>query len=140
MRVPKILTALPFLLLASVAVAGDPPPILQELGPVRPTPVPTEKAFDKKRLITSLTVQNSPEGETIITFEASDVGRLPDGKFKPIASQRYSLTEVKPQNVRLRTEILVDLRRLEEAILRYVDAVGGPRDRSQMKSGSERPQ
>jgi len=139
MRVPHLVAALAFLAPLNL-YAGDAPPVLQDLGNVRPTPVPTEKSYDKKRLITSLTVQNSPEGETIITFEASDVGRLPDGKFKQIASQRYSLTEVKPKNQQLRSEVIVELRRLEEAILRYVDAVGGPRDRSQVKSGSERPQ
>ena len=108
---------------------------------MNPTPVPTEKGFQKKRVITSLTGPKSPEGETIITFEASDVGRFADGKYKPIASQRYSLTEVANKNKNLKEQAIIDLRKLEEAILKYVDAVGGPKERSQLTSeGSERPQ
>lgn len=135
-----IAAAAGLVLVGWVAEAGPPPPVLRNLGLVNPTPVPTEKAYEKKRLITSLTVQNSPEGDTIITFEASDVGRLPDGKFRPIASERYTLTEVKPAHRALKDDAVTELRRLEEALLRYVEAKGGPRDRSQIRSGSERPQ
>lgn len=126
-------------LVLSVAEAEPPPPVLLDLGRVKPTPVATAKAYDKMRLITSLTVQNSPEGDTIITFEASDVGRQPDGKFKPIASERYTLTEVRPEHQRLKDDVVTELRQLEEVILRFVEAKGGPRDRSQIRSGSERP-
>lgn len=140
MRFWRFAAAVSGLALVCVVAEAGPPPVLKDLGHVQPTPVPTETAYDKKRLITSLTVQNSPKGETIITFEASDVGRMPDGKYKPIASQRYSLTEVKSKHKPLKEEVLHDLRRLEEALLQYVNAVGGPRDRSLMRSGSERPQ
>jgi hypothetical protein len=140
MRLPRFAAALAGVGLGWVMAHAGQPPVLLDLGRVNPTPAPTEKAYDKKRLITSLTVQNTPEGETIITFEASDVGRTPDGKYKPIASRRYSLTEVKEKYRLLKDDSLRDLRVLERALLRYVDAVGGPKDRSQVKSGVERPQ
>lgn len=140
MRVSTIAAALSGVALSWVVAQADPPPVLQDLGQVNPTPVPTEKAYLKRRLITSVTVQNSPQGETIVTFEASDVGRLPDGKYKPIASQRYSLTEVAQKNRKLKEDILLDLRKLEQAILKYVDAVGGPQDRSKLTAGNERPE
>ena len=121
-----------------VADAG-PPPVIHDLGQVNPTPVPTEKTYRKMRLITSLTVQNSPEGETVVTFEASDVAKNKDGKFRNLASQRYSLGEVKKQHAAQRDVIITDLRTLEEAILKYVEAVGGPRDRPD-KGGEKRPE
>ena len=57
------------------ATAGKvgPPPVILDLGPVMPTPAPTPKAAQKKRLITTITVQNTAEGETVVTFEATDV-------------------------------------------------------------------
>lgn len=112
-----------------VAEAAGPPPVLKDLGQVNPTPVPTEKTYRKKRLISSISVQNSPEGETVITFEASDVGQTKDGKYRPIAAERYSLGEVKQQYLGQRDQILRDLRTLEEALLQYVQSVGGPRER-----------
>ena len=126
------------LALGYVVAEAGPPPVLRDLGPVNPTPVPTEKAYRKKRLITSITVQNSPEGETVITFEASDVGQSKDGKFRPIASERYSLGEVKQQYLGQRDQILRDLRALEEVLLQYVQSVGGPRQRTG-KEGEKRP-
>jgi len=126
MRLLSNALAVVSLVFACTAFAAGPPPVLEDMGPGRPTPAPTEKSYEKKRLITSLTVQNSPKGETIITFEASDVGEMPDGKFKPLISRRYSLGEVKPKNAALRDNALRDLRVLEQSLLRYVDAVGGP--------------
>jgi hypothetical protein len=112
--------------------------VLEHLGRVDPTPLPTEKSYDRKRLITSLTIQNSPEGETIVTFEATDVAKMPDGKYKDLASRRYSLTEVKSKHAGLRDDAMRDLRGLEAALLRFVDAVGGPRELERGKT-SERP-
>lgn len=134
------------LLVATVALgsfwiateAAGPPPVIENLGRVNPTPQPTEKSYDRQRLISSLTVQNGPEGETIITFEASDFARGTDGKFRPLASRRYSLSEVKEKHQALRDDAVRDLRKLEAAILRYVDAVGGPREPAGT-SGESRP-
>jgi hypothetical protein len=129
MRLSSMVTAVVGFVLVCIAVeAAGPPPVLEHLGRVNPTPVPTEKSYDRKRLITSLTVQNGPDGETIVTFEATDVARMPDGKFRDLASRRYSLTEVKQKHAALRDDALHDLRELESALLRFVDAVGGPRE------------
>src|SRR5262249_7240333 len=140
MRIPKTAVALVAGLALGwvVADASSPPPVLKDLGQVNPTPVPTEKDYREKRLITSLTLQNSPQGETVLTFEASDVGQARDGKFRPIASQRYSLGDVKAGQVAQRQLILRNLRGLEEALLGYVQMVGGPREHIE-KAGEKRP-
>ena len=129
MRIPKTAAALlGGLALGWVVAEAGQPPVMRDLGQVNPTPVPTEKTYRKMRLISSLTVQNSPEGETVITFEASDVGKTKDGKFKNIAAERYSLGEVKQKYLGQREEIIRNLRVLEDSLIRYVDSVGGPHE------------
>lgn len=141
MRIPRTAAAVVGLVLCwTVTEAAGPGPVLKDLGPVHPTPVPTEKAYQKKRLITSITVQNSPEGETVITFEASDVGLMKDGHYKTIAAERYSLGEVKKAHIAQRDEAIRAVRQLEEALLKYVQAVGGPRERITDKEGEKRPE
>jgi hypothetical protein len=141
MRIPRTAAALLGIALGwAIAEAADPPPVLKDLGQVRPTPQPTEKAYQKKRLITSITVQNSPEGQTVITFEASDVAKQKDGTFKTLAAERYSFGEVKKEHAAERDEAMREVRRLEEALLHYVAARGGPRERITDKSGEKPPE
>ena len=139
MRVSTTAAAVLGIALGWVIAEAGPPPVLKDLGPVHPTPVATAKAYQKKRLITSLTAQNSPEGETVVTFEASDVAESKDGKFKQLAAERFSLGDVKKEHTAHRDQILRDLRRLEESLLQYVDDIGGVRERGRDKGGEKRP-
>ena len=65
--------------MVSAAKLG-PPPVMLDLGPVVPTPVPSPESAEKKRLITTITVQNSPEGESMVSFEATDVADQGKGR------------------------------------------------------------
>ena len=78
-RIPRCapfltVAALTAAFLAGVAVAKQPGPVIQELGPVVPTPQPSPKAEHHIRLITSLTLGNKPDGDSVIAFEATDFG------------------------------------------------------------------
>jgi len=106
-----------------------PPPVILDLGPVQPTPVPTAKAAEKKRLITTITVQNNAEGETRMTFEATDFADEGEGKTRVIASKDYSLADEKPELKDLREKLMGQIRRLERDMLDYVERAGPPKPR-----------
>ncbi|MBI3784289.1 MAG: hypothetical protein HY270_12910 [Deltaproteobacteria bacterium] len=125
--------------LGIVAVIGtkiSPPPVILDLGPVVPTPVPTAKQAVKKRLITTITVQNNEEGESIISFEAADFADEGEGKIKMMASKRYTLAEEKKQDPELRDKILRQVRDLERDMLTYAEKVGPPKARAPLSAGS----
>jgi hypothetical protein len=121
-----------------------PPPVILDLGPVMPTPASTPKVAEKKRLITTITVQNAAAGETVVSFEATDVADEGEDKLRTLASQRYSLAEDKPELKELREKILHQVRELEREMLNYVEKAGPPKARaplgpSQQQPGGSRP-
>jgi hypothetical protein len=113
--------------------------VILELGPVVPTPAPTFKPAERKRLISVITVQNAPDGESAISFEASDVADEGDGKFRPIASGTYSLVDEQPKAKQIRGKILKQVRELERTMLEYVKIVGPPKERAPIEGGGQRP-
>lgn len=129
--------------LALFAVSGTrlgPPPVVLDLGLLEPTPVPTPAQAQKKRLITTLTLQNSPKGDTVVTFEATDVVEEEGGTFRTFASKQYSLAEAqeKPELKPLARQIVEQIRVLEGELLDYVEKAGAPKPRAPM-TGGQRP-
>lgn len=130
---------------AGMAIAAQPGPVIQELGPVVPTPQPSPKAERHVRLITSFTLGNQPDGDSVIAFEATDFGISgvkDETKYRTIASEQYTLVDPKPNARATRDEIMQKLRDLEHALLRYVEITGPPRVRDPIQSlgaGSVRP-
>lgn len=131
--------------LAGMAIAAQPGPVIQELGPVVPTPVPSPKAERHVRLITSFTLGNQPDGDTVIAFEATDFGISGSGdetKYRTIASEQYTVVDPKPAARASRDEILRKIRDLEHELLHYVELTGPPRVRDSiqnMGAGGVRP-
>jgi len=126
------------LALATVMVTApklEPPPVVLDLGPVVPTPAPSPKGAEHKRLITTITVQNSVDGETAVSFEATDLGVEANGKTHPIASQTYSFAEVKPELKASRDKMLQQLRDLERDMLQFVERAGPPKPRAPIAPG-----
>jgi hypothetical protein len=146
MRVLLLVAALTAAFLVGVAVAASQPgPVIQELGPVVPTPQPSPKVERHIRLISSLTLGNQPDGDSVISFEATDFGVAGTGddtKYRTIATEQYSLIEPKPEARELRDEILRKLRDLESDMLRFVEIAGPPRIRDTIQNqgaGVSRP-
>ncbi len=102
--------------------------VIERLGKVVPTPEPSPYPEEKIRLISSLTVQNKPDGDSTFTFEAADYGERENGQYRVIAIEQYSLVEPKPEAIPLRDEIVRKLRELEKDMLSYVEMVGPPRE------------
>lgn len=130
--------------LLSVAVSGSnigPPPVVLDLGPFEPTPAPTPEPAQKKRLITTLTLQNSPGAHTVVTFEATDFAEYEEGKTRTIATKRYSLAEAeeKPELRPLARKIVEQLRQLEAEMLEFVEKSGPPKPRAPLRGGGTRP-
>ncbi|MGD9763706.1 MAG: hypothetical protein AB7V27_08335 [Candidatus Binatia bacterium] len=137
-------------LIALIAIAGaaqQPGPVMQVIGPVVPTPIPSPKHEEHVRLISSFTLGNQPDGDTVIAFEATDFGisgpasKRDEQKYRTIASEQYTLVEPKPQARVLRDEIMRKVRDLERDLLRYVELTGAPRAREPITSefGTRRP-
>src|SRR5262247_1798791 len=143
MRSKMILLAVAAAFLAGVAVAKQPGPVIQNLGPVVPTPQPSPKAETHIRLISSFTLGNKPDGESVISFEATDFGVTGTGedtKHRTIATEQYALIEPKPNARELRDEIMLRIRELESDLLRYVELVGPPHVREPITApGGARP-
>lgn len=124
-------------LLGGIASAQPAGPVIQQLGPVVPTPQPSPKAENHIRLISSMTVGNRPNGESVIAFEATDFGvsgKPEDLNYRTIATEQYTLVEPKPEAKLLRDEILRKLRALEQDMLRYVEISGPPRVRDTVQT------
>ena len=144
MRAKMIPLAVAAGFLAGIAFAKQPGPVIEQLGPVVPTPMPSPKHEEHIRLISSFTLGNKPDGESVITFEATDFGKSHSGeeeKYRIIASEQYSLLEPKPAARELRDQIMLKIRDLESDMLRYVELTGPPRTREPLnsQSGGGRP-
>ena len=129
--------------LIGLAVIGasklETPPVILELGPVVPTPAATPKPAERKRLISVITVQNAADGESAVSFEASDVADEGAGKFRPLASRTYSLVDQEPKVRQLRSKILKQVRDLERDMLGYAQLAGPPKERAPLERGGQRP-
>ncbi len=121
------------------AKAGGPPPVVLDLGPVSATPAPTPKKAEKKRLISTITVQNTIEGETVVSFEAQDMADEGKGKAHMLAAKRYSLAEQKPELREARQKILHQVRELEREMLNFAEIAGPPKERAPLTGGGQRP-
>ena len=125
--------------LATMVLAAGvdrPPPVILDLGPVQPTPAPTPEGAAKKRLITTITVQNAPDGDSIITFEASDYAEQIGGRIDLIAAQTYSTTvEDRPELREQATQLVLQIRELERDMLAFVEAAGPPEPRPPLGEG-----
>jgi hypothetical protein len=119
--------------------AADPPAVMIDLGPVVPTPEPTPEPATRKRLVTTITVQNIAGGESVMSFEATDVADKGDGKFQTLAAARYSLKEEEPKLKTLRDRIILQVRALERDLLEYAEVSGPPKERRPLipRSGGE---
>ena len=142
MRSKTIFAALLAGFLAGIALAKQPGPVIQNLGPVSPTPMPSPRHEEHIRLISSFTLNNKPTGETIISFEATDFGvsgKGEDTRYRTIATEQYSLVDTKKPELRdLRDQITKQVRDLESELLKFVDVAGPPRVREPL-SPSSRP-
>jgi hypothetical protein len=132
MRIKVIVLAAAVGFVAGIAIAKQPGPVIQNLGPVMPTPMPSPKREEHIRLISSFTLGNKPDGGSVISFEATDFGVSGVGdekKYRTIATEQYSLVEPKPAGRELRDEIMRKIRDLESDLLHYVEVAGPPRVR-----------
>lgn len=111
------------------------PPVIMELGPFVPTPVPTMKPAAKKRMVTTITVQNNTEGESVVSFEVTDFTTDRDGKQQTIASKRYSLAEEEAPVRSLRAKIVSEVRQIERDMLEYAERTGPPKARPPIGAG-----
>jgi len=130
----------PWIALATgiVMVVGNkigPPPVILDLGPVVPTPAATPKHAEKKRLITTVTIQNSPGGESVISFEATDVADEGEGKTHTIAAKSYSFADEKAELKPLSDKIMAQLRNVERDMLEYAERAGPPKARAPIGAG-----
>lgn len=107
-----------------------PPPVILELGPVVPTPAPTARSAQRKRLITVITVQNTAKGETVASFEASEIADEGKDRIRTIASKTYSLAEENPDLADLKLRILQQIRILEKDMLAFAEKAGPPKERA----------
>ena len=128
-------------LAAGVVMAATPkpgpPPIILNLGPVVPTPAPTAKPAERKRLITVITVQNAAKGDTVASFEATDIADEGKEHTRTLASKTYSLADDKPELKELRERILLQIRDLERELLKYVEKAGPPKERAPLVPQSQ---
>ncbi|HVN85753.1 MAG TPA: hypothetical protein VMW17_13000 [Candidatus Binatia bacterium] len=115
----------------ALAAPNDPPVVMLDLGPLVATPAPTPEAATRKRLITSLTIQNAPTGESVMNFECSDVAEQANKnkKYKTLAASRYALSDDSPKLQEQRRKIIAKIRDLEHDLLDYVKVAGPPKAR-----------
>jgi len=111
------------------------PPVIMELGPFVPTPAPTVKPAAKKRLVTTITVQNNTEGESVVSFEVTDFTEEGEGKQHTIATKRYSLADEDAAVKSLRAKIVSEVRQIERHMLEYAERAGPPKPRPPIGSG-----
>ena len=111
------------------------PPVILELGPFVPTPAPTFKPAEKKRMITTVTVQNSMQGESVVSFEVTDFTDERDGKQSTVATKRYSLADEEAKLQSLRAKIVAEVRQIERDMLEYAERAGPPKPRPPFGSG-----
>ncbi len=105
------------------------PPAMHTFGALVVTPAPSPERQDKIRLITSITIQNRPDGDSTIAFEATDFAKAEKREHRILATEVYSLVEPKPELQPLADKIMRDIRALEAEMLDYVKEAGPPRER-----------
>jgi len=129
------------ILLAVPTLAKEPPPVMEDLGPYLPTPCPSPVVEDRIRLITAFTLQNKPEGASIISFEATDLARSGKKEYRTLAVELYSLVTPKAEAREIRKRIMMKIRDLERDLLEYAEKVGPPKEREPLGSapGMVRP-
>ena len=120
---------------AAAGAKVQPPPVVLDLGPVVPTPPPTPRGGQRKRLITTITVQNKAGGESVVSFEASDVADEGQGRLRTLASKNYSLADEKPELNALRQKVLQQVRELERTLLEFAERAGPPKERAPIGAG-----
>jgi hypothetical protein len=129
--------------LVGSAVAGELGTVhVERLGPYEPTPAPSPKVEERIRIIESLTMQNRPDGVSVISFQAADYVEVENGNHRTIAIEQYSFIDPKDEARALRDEIIRKLRALEKDLLEYVEIVGPPRAPQQISEslgGGQRP-
>lgn len=113
---------------------AGPGPVILEMGPVEPTPPPTPRDAERLRLVSTVTVQNNAEGESVISFEVVDVAEEKNDRIRPIAFKTYSLAEdaikeAPAAAAPLAREIIAKIRDLERDMLRYAEVAGPPKER-----------
>ncbi|GIW40030.1 MAG: hypothetical protein KatS3mg076_0607 [Candidatus Binatia bacterium] len=109
--------------------AVAPPPVVQELGWYEPTPKPTAEPVPRIRLISTITVRNSPDGDTMVVFEATDFADEGEERYRTIVTGQYALGSKTEEHPELRDRVLASVRELERALLAYVEAAGPPKER-----------
>jgi hypothetical protein len=133
-RTIRLVTGAIFTVITTTAAwAGnvEPPPVILDLGPLRPTPAPTPKKADKIRLITTVTIKNSPDGDTIVSFEASDFADEGEDKFKVLAMKNYAASEGEENSsLKPSADRIINLvRDLEREMLHFAEISGPPVER-----------
>jgi hypothetical protein len=122
-------------LAVTVAAFDKPSPVIKNLGQHVPTPVPTTKRANKKRVISTITVQNNAEGDTVVSFEATDFADSGEGKKHIIASKSYAVSaalddeEERAEVKAMAARVLREVRKLEETLHEYVELAGPPKPR-----------
>src|SRR5262249_54534622 len=99
------------------------------VGPVVATPQPSPKPKQKIRLLTSITIQNRPDGDSTVSFEATDFSRDEKQEHRILGAEVYNLTDVKPSLERLADKSLRDVRELKTETLEFVERAGPPKER-----------
>lgn len=122
------------------AVTGtklSPGPVVIDVGTVDATPIPTPKPADRQRLITLITVQNNVEGESVVSFEASDFATGTERGSRILASKQYAVSDDDTKTRELSGRILEKVRDLERDMLEFAKIAGPPKARA--PQSSERP-
>jgi len=125
-----------------VAVATQKyPPVIKTFGAVIATPPPSPERQEKIRLLTSITIQNRPDGDSTIAFEATEYARTEKKEHRVLADEVYNLNDAKPSLEPLRDKIMQDIRALEAEMLEYVEQAGPPRGRESIleRGAPQRP-
>jgi hypothetical protein len=137
MRRLVLIAAVLMTCITAMAASTDPPAVMLDLGPVVATPAPTPEAATRKRLITTLTVQNAAGSDSQVSFECTDVAEQDKGKYRTLAAARYSLSDDSPKLKEVHARIISKIRDLERDLLDFAKIAGPPKDRqSVFGSGS----
>lgn len=129
-------TGLALILIGSAtgaALAQRPGPVILDLGPIEPTPPPTPDPADKRRLVSTITVQNHLSRASNIQFEVADMADAGEERQRLFAEKTYTMSEEelekKPEARALAREIVRQIRALERDMLHYAELIGPPEER-----------
>lgn len=119
--------------LTGAALGQRPGPVILDLGPIEPTPPPTPNPADRRRLVSTVTVQNHPTRESNIQFEVTDMADEGEDRLRLFAAKTYTMSDEelakKPEARALAAEIIRQIRALERDMLYYADMIGPPEER-----------